>query len=1375
MTNKFKYFQKGIELRGETADPSDNIEGSVFHNSTSSRLKTYIEAAVREVITSSQAQALTNKTLVVSSNTITTAASGNLAATELNAALAELQGDIDGRQATITGGASTIVSSNLTVSKALVSDGSGKVATSAVTATELGQLAGITSTVVGISDTQTLSNKTFGDAIIGTHTSTPSTPAVGYNKLYFKSDKSLYTLDSDGTEAAVGGVTAGGGGGGSDLEGQLTDAELMNYYSPAPNTILDSFDTNTKGTKVNCASVADALRIDAGQTAATYTRQKDVSTNVNSVEGIVVSSLQALAPKATTIAANTIKFTGDCAEFFVATKKVIIAKQYTSDGEKTTVGLLNTVGNIAQLVVSSSSYSSGPNETTLVLTNPDSLDLSMGLSSGSYNSTLRVIPFDYQIEAKAATAASLEALDITDLSTYSPNAVRLPGENFFKETPTSVVSQLTGTCLKWDAVCSENKQYYFARAAEKTAGNFIYWWFYSVDSGASWLKVSTSRDSIFSLGDEVDGNFSHVNHDQLFVANNGKAFSVYFKQAGGTNQVYGIYTDLSIGTPVITDSPDSGQGFGVGAMSAGAVNFIGKVAGDTVDGSYIVVTSVNQSNGNVLITTFTAGGSVFSQYFSAPFTTNYPVPHGIVVQGTGVAHRTHFLNANPSGGRINHFLLDQGGSVTTAATLISSASSYIYDFSIINNKAIVIYALASGIFKMLIGSTMNATPTWGSELGIESANTVDGYFGWSAASTQNKCWKILNRTLARNPSNENHALVVEDTSQPDGVSKALLTEICDITNYQGAQISQYQISTVEPLFDGVTTRVKLGQTFTTGTGTRVRTISVRASQATQMAAGYNMSCSIYATSGGFPTGSALYTSTNTVDPSKFRIEATHVGIGNIYFNFAGVSLSNSTVYAFVLETTSPVNANGIRIGVQHSSNLYAGGKYVAYDGTSWGDMGGGAWDLSFEINGEYVTDLSLAQSATDVYTALHSTVSPFNVYIHNQESQIVNIDSTTAQFITRRTPTNSDSVIPISGHPFRRVISYGTGGVKSVISDAVVAGYAPSNYDASLVINVSNGNPENARIDTTTGVVSTSAVSEDRSGISLDFAPQNIDATNYIADVDFQSGICINLNGSNEWLDANGTAIQDIKQGNPFAIEVEIKPTLTASDKIIVGKYSNGSGYGWYLFLNSSNFLCFQSYNSGGSTLNTYASDIAESSAYHKVRLVYDGTIVKLYRSTSAPFTTFTEVASYSAQNNIYTNVGGGASVRVGAVHHTGYVSHFSGKIGYVKMVNGSSSFNYNGYKSQPALVSIQNLGSKIAVKQTVGQISTTLSNPYNNAGIVDGNSNDASVVDSYDLVVSTGKTLGTAGNQLTVKESMGRGSNRNQSSLQGTIHKFNK
>ena len=54
---------------------------------------------------------------------------------------------INSKQATITGGATTIVSDNLTASKALVSDASGKVAVSSVTSTELGYLSGVTSSI----------------------------------------------------------------------------------------------------------------------------------------------------------------------------------------------------------------------------------------------------------------------------------------------------------------------------------------------------------------------------------------------------------------------------------------------------------------------------------------------------------------------------------------------------------------------------------------------------------------------------------------------------------------------------------------------------------------------------------------------------------------------------------------------------------------------------------------------------------------------------------------------------------------------------------------------------------------------------------------------------------------------------------------------------------------------------------------------------------------------------------------------------------------------------------------------------------------------------------------------------------------------------
>ena len=58
-----------------------------------------------------------------------------------------LETTLNSKQATITGGASTITGSNLTANRALISNGSGKVAVSAVTSTELGYLSGATSNI----------------------------------------------------------------------------------------------------------------------------------------------------------------------------------------------------------------------------------------------------------------------------------------------------------------------------------------------------------------------------------------------------------------------------------------------------------------------------------------------------------------------------------------------------------------------------------------------------------------------------------------------------------------------------------------------------------------------------------------------------------------------------------------------------------------------------------------------------------------------------------------------------------------------------------------------------------------------------------------------------------------------------------------------------------------------------------------------------------------------------------------------------------------------------------------------------------------------------------------------------------------------------
>ncbi len=58
-----------------------------------------------------------------------------------------LQGVVNGKQATITGAATSITGNNLTASRALVSDGNGKVAVSGVTSAELGYVSGVTSSI----------------------------------------------------------------------------------------------------------------------------------------------------------------------------------------------------------------------------------------------------------------------------------------------------------------------------------------------------------------------------------------------------------------------------------------------------------------------------------------------------------------------------------------------------------------------------------------------------------------------------------------------------------------------------------------------------------------------------------------------------------------------------------------------------------------------------------------------------------------------------------------------------------------------------------------------------------------------------------------------------------------------------------------------------------------------------------------------------------------------------------------------------------------------------------------------------------------------------------------------------------------------------
>lgn len=99
----------------------------------------------------------------------------------------------------------------LTAAHVLFADANGQLAGEAQLSKTRGGT-GISSTatfpssgvVVTEAATETLSNKTFSDAVTLAEIATPSTPSSGFGKIYFKSDGFLYQLNDDGSETKVG-------------------------------------------------------------------------------------------------------------------------------------------------------------------------------------------------------------------------------------------------------------------------------------------------------------------------------------------------------------------------------------------------------------------------------------------------------------------------------------------------------------------------------------------------------------------------------------------------------------------------------------------------------------------------------------------------------------------------------------------------------------------------------------------------------------------------------------------------------------------------------------------------------------------------------------------------------------------------------------------------------------------------------------------------------------------------------------------------------------------------------------------------------------------------------------------------------------------
>jgi hypothetical protein len=154
-------------------DEDNMASDSAVHVASQQSIKAYVDNGIASIPAAPVASVHGRIGAVVSTNgdytasQITNVASGNLTSVDVQSALNELQTDVDAREPTIIGGATSITGVDLTFDRALISTGAGKVAVSAVTATELLNLSGLTSNLQTQLDTkvETASNLGGGGAV----------------------------------------------------------------------------------------------------------------------------------------------------------------------------------------------------------------------------------------------------------------------------------------------------------------------------------------------------------------------------------------------------------------------------------------------------------------------------------------------------------------------------------------------------------------------------------------------------------------------------------------------------------------------------------------------------------------------------------------------------------------------------------------------------------------------------------------------------------------------------------------------------------------------------------------------------------------------------------------------------------------------------------------------------------------------------------------------------------------------------------------------------------------------------------------------------------------------------------------------------------
>lgn len=1214
-----------------------------------------------------------------------------------------------------------------------------------------------------------------GEAI--THGTAVSNGNLQFKKLIAGSNVTL-TPSTDAITISSTGGGGGGGGGGTDHLRQLNDKEAGQLVSEPNNSFIDTFKTE-RGTLTNTEIANSNLRLSGSNLTGNYERTKETNTVFSTTSGIIKTVQKTFKPKNTaaspssTAATVSFVFTGDITAYFPTSSRLIIFKEVDSDGEKNHVFVTTSTELIARLTVSSSSYNSSLDETTVAISNPDLLDLDLNISSANYNTNLRFRPFDHDFQVKANTGDTYENMDITDESSiYDPRTIAIPGETGLID-----LSGLTKSARVMAANISQNGQYAVAAVMEHDATTQLWHFYYSKNPSNpnSWTKFATTK----SVG---SGAVTENNNQQLewysskymFVSNDGQAFICYnyFNGSGGW-EIRAVYSDLTQVTPTLSDTASSGSGAGI-VVTLGSTNaFVYEVAGDINDGSLISVWGTNGATGGIFAVVYTAGGATYSQTATSIFTGVVTTPARAFVVGTS-PNRRHIIVARNTSNQLYYVRYNEGNltGVTPAAdnsTLITNPGTSLAVTCGYGNNFVLVEtpndsAADHRIFK--ITNTETGTESLSSSKTLLPASgpsiTTDGFVGESDSSGADNFNKVTNRRLVVDPADPAHVFFTMDVANlPDQTACSWLWEFEDIDSFVGIEISQYNRTDSVALRD-TSTRTEIGQTLTLAS-TVFKTAIIPLYQVGDIASGSQLWVELWSNTAGVPT--TLVDTSQSIDPSKLTRSTTGKWIP-FYFN-TGHNLTGD--YTLILRGDYTISASNYIRWIGQSVGSYAGGKIITYNGSTWDTASLAAWDFAFIVYGEWVQEVG---------HSLDSTISPFHMGENDQEATIVLQNSSTIQLTYKRAPKHVSTVTPYVGHYFKRSISIGSGGTKSTLTDSKVYGYG-STYDINMVFGTALGDAAHQRRSITTGALDTSKAAEDRSGFSRNASSyDNIDATNITSDTDFFWNTSYSFNGTNEDISYADSVLKDFDFREPFAIELECKPDTITGDDDIMSDHPDGAP-GGFIIRRTGSALLFRITNTSDTVIARIESTTGLFSIgqYMKIQIKYDGLggQVRAFYSTDKNLPATTEITYNGAQTvNFSTGSSGSAHPLYIGVGPAGG-RYYGGQLGYIKWIMGSDTFASEGYYPQAAMNIGQNLGNSLVAWKRVGNSDHNLGVSFLEPFVASSNDGELALADSYYQLFKVSKDLAVSGKEMLFKLLADRATANDEVLFDGINIQFNK